>query len=293
MKTEGKIWILAETKTSKKTKPLSLVQAQMYILKLRKKDFATTLIWTPGWQNWILLQDFLDSDQTFFVMKQPPLSQKDKGLRADTLSEHTQTKTKSKTKLKHEKSGKIELPPEDHKAGDSLYTLVDLNASANSPDYGYFYEHFNGDDLTLSGEEKNAPQIKLASKEHEKRRKPLESMMERRKDVRHDFKIEIQLINQKSSFRSYSENISMHGTRLEDEVPRSFLNSPFDLLIINKLDPNMKTAGLLFKAKIVGDLSDPRRLNFQSADPEMMKRLQALLSAYISYYHIAKKKNAG
>jgi hypothetical protein len=72
MKTEGKIWILAETKTSKKTKPLSLVQAQMYILKLRKKDFATTLIWTPGWQNWILLQDFLDSDQTFFVMKQPP-----------------------------------------------------------------------------------------------------------------------------------------------------------------------------------------------------------------------------
>jgi hypothetical protein len=71
------------------------------------------------------------------------------------------------------------------------------------------------------------------------------------------------------------------------------LNSPFDLLIINKLDPNMKTAGLLFKAKIVGDLSDPRRLNFQSADPEMMKRLQALLSAYISYYHIAKKKNAG
>lgn len=263
---------------------MSLIQAQMYILQLRKKDIPQYAIWTPGWESWARLKDFIESDQSFFAFRQPQLG----------TSEKTQSKfdsrnqTSPKIKLKSPK-GKNEVTNTDYVVSPGPYTIVTLDDSDPRVDYGYFYEHFSGDDLTLSGQDKGIKKIRLSKKDQEKKRRPIEDIMERRKDERHDFKIEVFLVNPKSTFHSFSENISLSGTRLEDEIPRSFLNEPFDLLIINKLDPNPKTARLLFKARIVGDLADPRRLNFQSAEPDMIERLKALLNAYISYYHTQKK----
>ncbi len=42
---------------------------------------------------------------------------------------------------------------------------------------------------------------------------------------------------------------------LEDEIPKDFLDKPFDLIIVNPFDPDPTKARLLFRAKFVGDMT--------------------------------------
>ncbi|MGE5085991.1 MAG: PilZ domain-containing protein, partial [Bacillota bacterium] len=115
---------------------------------------------------------------------------------------------------------------------------------------------------------------------------------DRRRDERHNFKIEVVLVSKYKSFRTYSKDISLSGTQLEHEIPNDFLNCPFDLIIVNPYEKDPSKSRLLFRAKIVGDLTDPRRLMFIEQDVEMTLKLDALLKAYVAYQeHI--RKSAG
>lgn len=72
VKGTGKIWIIFDSATQKQTKPLSVLQAQMVLLKLRGRNPQRFFLWTPGWSEWIPLNVFLSSGQTYFVFDTAP-----------------------------------------------------------------------------------------------------------------------------------------------------------------------------------------------------------------------------
>lgn len=262
MKTQGKIWIIYDAETKAQTKPMSVVQAQVTILSLAAKDHAKYFLWTPGWEGWVSIKEFLDSDQSYFVLVQPP--------RPGEVPPPEQTMTLTKN------------APATNKT-DSPYTQVvvgDIPLKAHEIG-GYHQQDFNGDELDLAKiqKHKNTPKIKTAQAAPETSAQG----SDRRRDPRHNFKIEVVLVSKVRSFRTYSRDISLSGTMLEDEIPRDYLNLPFDLIIVNPFEPDPSKARLLFRAKIVGDMTDPRRLMFIEQDVSMTLRLDALLKAYVAY----------
>ena len=63
----------------------------------------------------------------------------------------------------------------------------------------------------------------------------------------------------------------------------------FRSIIVNPFERDPQKGRLLFKARIIGDLGDPRRLMFIEQDEEMTRRLDALLKAYIAYQNQIRK----
>jgi hypothetical protein len=258
MKTQGKIWIIYDVEEKKQSKPMSVVQAQVALLALDPDSLDKYHLWTPGWAEWICVSEFLMSEQTYFVGKRPP-----KPVPEDSI---TVTQTQIESSI-------------------NKYTEVALsNNPMPSDPYGYYAPDFNGDQLDLSKIRKIKPAKADSTKKKGDSRK-----IERRQDIRHEFKIEVVLVSKSKSFRTFSKNISLGGTLLEKEVPREFLNSPFDLVIVNPFEIDPKKSRLHFQARIVGDMRDPRRLMFFEQDPKMTSRLEALLKAYMTYQKSIKK----
>lgn len=265
MKTQGKVWIIYNSDTKVQTKPMSVIQAQVFLLTLSIKDQEKLFLWTPGWEKWICIRDFLTSEQRYFVLAQPPKPQ----VKEETF---TQTKTTPAT------------------TSESPYTevLSDDAPAKNQDAAGFWAQDFNGDELDLSKIRKIKPS-KIPLEKPTKETKKETAGSDRRRDPRHNFKIEVVLVSKARSFRTYSKNISLSGTMLENEIPRDFLNAHFDLIIVNPFEGDPSKARLLFRAKIVGDVKDPRRLMFIEQDPAMTVRLDALLKAYVSYQEQVRK----
>lgn len=285
MKTQGKIWIIYDAENKTQTKPMSVVQAQVAILSVPAKDHAKFFLWTPGWESWLSIKDFLESDQKYFVIVQPPRPDQVPGLPNMPREEQTLTATKN--------------APMTSGGSDSPYTQVvvgDIPLKQQEVG-GYYQQDFNGDDLDLAKIRKEKVDMPKPKKRESETHTPLQkaaqkpepSGADRRRDPRHKFKIEVVLVSKVRSFRTYSKDISLSGTMLEDEIPKDFLNKPFDLIIVNPFEPDPSKARLLFRAKIVGDLTDPRRLMFIEQDVAMTLRLDALLKAYVMYQDQVRK----
>lgn len=271
MKTEGKIWVLFNSVENKKTKPLSVVQMQMMLLTLKVSSVASYYIWTPGWDDWQSLSTFLASGQKYFVQTQPPspLAKKQR--------EH------ARNHPDEDKTVAMQVPEVSQ-----VFTEVIPAETLNKADYGYYYVNFTGDDLTLSGAPEK-PDFKIAIS-----RKDYVPDSDRRRNKRHDFKIEAVLVTKKgTSFRTHSKNISMTGTLLEDEIPKDFFHRPFEMILINRsvIDPKRNRVHLT--GRIVGDLSDPRRLVFVEQDDEVYQKLNGLISDYVEMQKQRIKKTAG
>lgn len=283
MKTQGKVWIIYDAETKTQTKPMSVVQAQVTLLSVASKNTHRYFIWTPGWDEWVCIHEFLESEQKYFAILQPP----------KPAPEKPETVTITVTQ---------NAPATSY--ADSVYTQVVVGEEPikEEPLEEYWRQDFNGDQLDLKkiaqkmaktdSTKKKASahtvtNAKPAVKSH-KDPAPTKAS-DRRKDPRHNFKIEVVLVSKVRSFRTYSRNISLSGTMLEDEIPKDFLNKPFDLIITNPFEPDPSKARLLFRAKIVGDLTDARRLMFIEQDVAMTLRLDALLKAYVAYQAQLKK----
>lgn len=275
MKVTGKVWVFYNAESGKQTKPLSTVQAQMALLSLKERDFRSIHIWTPGWENWQPVQSFLSSGQTVFALTQPP------------KPERQSTRSKSSKSSVADVIDEITNTLSGNSSSESPYTEVeDIHSVKSRTDYGYFHQDFNGEDLDLSKIRKVVKSVKFRIPKHNEKN----SDNKRRTSIRHDFKLEIVLFSDERSFRTYSQNISLGGTLLEDEIPKGFLNKSFSLIIINKFEQDPNKRQLLFKAKIVGDITNPRRLMFLEADLHMVARLDALLKAYITYQEQIRKQ---
>lgn len=276
MKTQGKVWIIYDTEQKTQTNPMSIVQAQVILLSIPIQDHGKFLLWTPGWDRWVSLQDFLASDQKYFVLHQPP-----KPNIPDPQPSHEYTLTATHTNVTN--------------ASNNAYTQVLVGDSPikNEQEDSFYMPDFNGDQLDLKKiAQLKSPSIKKSKSSSAKQNAPQDNDSDRRREPRHNFKIEVVLVSKIRSFRTYSINISLSGTLLDHEIPKDFLNNSFDLIITNPFEPDSTKARLLFRAKIVGDLTDPRRLMFIEKDPMMTSSLEALLKAYIAYQN-QKLKNAG
>ncbi|MNK84619.1 hypothetical protein D3C87_1044720 [compost metagenome] len=273
MKTQGKVWIIYDAENKSQSKPLSVVQTQVVLLSIQPHNFGRYFLWTPGWDEWMSLKEFIAEDQKYFVLAHPPKPIDDvtvpNAAAKKANSENTQSGVHSSYTTNTSPFTEVEEPD----------TIVKDNAN-----YGYYSHDFHGSDLDLSKIRKLKPEPT------KKKRSPSPpSNADRRKDERHAFKIEVVLVSKVRSFRTHSRNISVSGTMLDKEIPNEFLKKPFDLIIVNPFEPDAAKSRLLFRAKIVGDLSDPRRLMFLEQDPEMTTRLEALLKAYVAYQTQIKK----
>lgn len=280
MKTRGKIWVIFDAEANTQSKPMSVVQAQVTLLTISAKDTAKFFLWTPGWETWVSVKEFLDSDQNYFVLAQPP-----QPMAPPPISEKTHTKAASEEITLTATRG-----PQPSES-DFAYTKVDVSDSPlkHIDIGGYHSKDFHGAELNLSNIKKleNEKKLKVQSPSTESSKD--DGGADRRRDPRHNFKIEVVLVSKARSFRTHSQNISLSGTMLEKEIPRDFLNTHFDLILVNPFEPNQTKARLLFKAKIVGDMTDPRRLMFIEQDAAMTARLDALLKAYVTYQKQVKK----
>lgn len=269
MKTQGKVWIIYDAETKTQSKPMSVVQAQVALLSLANKDHGKFFLWTPGWDEWVCIREFLESDQKYFVIMQPPKPM-DLPSSDDTLTATQNAPATSNNDSRYTQVVVGDLPVKKAEIG------------------GYHQKDFNGDELDLAKIKKLKPDA-MGKKKAEPAAQVEEDGADRRRDPRHNFKIEVVLVSKIRSFRTYSRNISLSGTMLEDEIPRDFLNKPFDLIIVNPFEPDPSKSRLLFRAKIVGDLQDPRRLMFVEQDVAMTLRLDALLKAYVAYQDQVRK----
>lgn len=268
MKTQGKVWIIYNAKTKMQSKPLSVIQAQVLLFSLPDEDFYSHYIWTPGWEQWVNIATFLQSDQRYFTRNQPPIPEGSlTNLKPDmmdgTQTHHTRTHSQTIS----------------YTVTDNRYTKVIVGEeplrSTSDPLSDYYSQDFNGHELDLANIRKIKPQKKTLRSDTKQ--------VDRRRESRVGFKIEIVLVSKRRSFRTFSENISLSGTLLDSEIPRDFLDKPFDLIIVNPFETDPTKSRLLFRAKIVGDLKDPRRLMFIEQDKNMTARLDALLKAYLAY----------
>lgn len=283
MQATGKVWLFYHSQTKKQTKPLSIVQAQVTLLTFKSKELKYIFIWTPGWENWQRLETFLSSAQNTFALRHPP---KPPGIEPEQQDsqDHVTEKDITISKITQGEARENTL---SGKTDGSGYTLVVTDDEIHrKEDYGYYFNDFNGDELDMAKIKKVA-NLKLKK---QKENRNAEEDANRRTAIRHSFKLEVVLISKERSFRTFSKNISLGGTLLEDEIPKDFLGKPFDLIIINRFEPDKNKGRLLFRAKIVGDIINPRRLMFMEADPQMAARLNALLKAYITYQEQMKKQ---
>lgn len=272
MKTQGKVWIIYDAENKSQSKPLSVVQTQVVLLSIQPHNFGRYFLWTPGWDEWMSLREFMAEDQKYFVLAHPPKPQEEvtEAIPARNKNNLEKTLTGVHTSFSTESSPFTEV-----EEGNP----IEKDKSA----YDYYSHDFHGNDLDLSKIRKMKPEVKKKKSQSP----PVNA--DRRKEERHPFKIEVVLVSKVRSFRTHSRNISISGTMLDKEIPNEFLKKPFDLIIVNPFEPDAAKSRLLFRAKIVGDLSDPRRLAFLEQDPEMTARLEALLKAYVAYQTQIKK----
>lgn len=108
--------------------------------------------------------------------------------------------------------------------------------------------------------------------------------------TRHDLKIEILLISKTGkTFRSYSKNISLSGTLLEDNIPFDYYGGVFDIVIVNRHSKEPANSRVQVKGFTVGD-GVTRRMQFEKISETAKNRLVHLLNEYLDDQKKASKK---
>ena len=274
MKQLGKIWVFFDGKTKTQSKPLNITQAQALILNLLKQKSTNIYMWTPGWNEWMEMNMFLESEQDFFVL--PP-----------SFRNKIDDKTQLITQIKDDKtvlSKTNVLSDEASKAFNNVpnsFTEAMSEPLTKKIDYGYFFPDFRAEQIDIN--------INKINKNFSPNTRPDDNMgnvtsvsSDRRDRVRFNFKLEILLVSKSGkTFRSESDNISMGGIKLIDKIPKEFLYMDFNLIIINKLEKDPKKTRIHFNTKCVGDITDPCRLVFVNPDKKNKELLEKLINTYI------------
>lgn len=272
MKYPGKIWVFYDSKTKMQSKPLNQTQAQALILNLLKQKTTNIYIWTPGWKEWTEMHLFLESEQDIFVV--PP-----------SFKNKIDDKTQLITQISDEKTilSKTQVLNDDATRAfeDSQKTFTEAisNTVTKKVDYGYFFPDFRADQIDL-----NINKLpRKASIKGDQTSSQISSVSNERRDrVRFNFKLEILLVSKSGkTFRSESDNISMGGIKLLDKIPKEFIFSDFNVVIINKLEKDPKKTRIHFNTKCVGDITDPCRLVFVNPDKKNRELLEKLINTYI------------
>ncbi|MBK7960767.1 MAG: PilZ domain-containing protein [Bdellovibrionales bacterium] len=319
MQTKGQIWIFFDSATKKKTKPMTLIEAQMIVLRLKVKQARKLFIWTPGWEKWQPLEAYLKLNQSFFAVAPSRISRavpRDEKKPSSTETEDIVISDNQSmvTSLNEEKSEASKSVNEDHISAETVTAAVSSGGTYTATATEFVSNNTTTETGTGSTEEKSKGAKSAGSTT--KKKKPIDyevfdfhgdhlemkpktppmkpsSLNEKRGFGRYEFAFEVILVSKGGkSFRTTSQNISMGGTLLETPIPREFLGTVFDLIIVNKLEQDPKKSRFLFRGKIAGDYNDPRRLTFVDPAKETTENLAALLLSLEAYDENLKKSPA-
>ena len=296
MSTTGKTWVLLDGITKIQSQPLQTEQLQLAILKLNERDWTRFYVWTQGWANWQLMKDFLNSDQKDFAV--PGALASEENVKAHIQAQianrnkvnpkqEQDTITKNAQPVQHQSQplgrpqqsqSKTQQPAIRQTSGKAL-TMVSSTEETIVPDS--MKKDYNGDTLEQAAHT-NPPQpldFKEISDAYKNRAE------------RHELKIEILLISQKGkTFKSYSRNISLTGSLLEDNIPFDFYGVQFDLVVVNRNSLNPQNGRVQMRAETVGD-GLTQRVRFVSPSEHLKQRLMNLLNDYLTKQTQLKKSS--
>lgn len=303
---------------------------QLSLLTVKVKELDFLFIWTPGWENWQPLKDFLSSDQKFFTgvnsnkqvesidIKTVPNFEITLVNKVAKPTEETKTdikiiekdeskpmensnsnfvKPKNKADIgtlknfREKLSSKEKVVPSSQpeiskKEFTELVDPADFNSDGKNDDY--FKPDVDGDDMLRDG-----IQVDKSQSHFDFELRPHERTYFKRAE-RHAFKIEVIIaLSTGKSLRSFSRNISLTGTLIEDNIPEEFHNKTVEVLIHNQLDKTNKNSKLALQGKVVGQGGTTRRLTFSNMNEKNLDKMEALLAAYFEKQNELLKKKAG
>ena len=238
-------WVIYDSISKVQSQPIEKETLQLIIYKMKPSDYKRFFIWTNGWENWQSLDVFLNSEQKEFY-KDKESAEKSK-VRKTSKKEKTVTKSMTKIRI------------------DSEFTKTSAHIHEKS---------FSGDNLTLST---IAPPVNISFKELSNN-----SANYTKRATRHELKIEILLVTPKGkTFRSFSKNISLTGSLLEDNVPFDYYGCVFDVIVINRYASSPQNSRVQLKAKTAGE-GLTARIHFENTSPTLKAKLKNLLEEYLS-----------
>lgn len=329
-KAKGKIWIIFNSATQQRSQPMSHQEMQLSLLTVKVKDLDSLFIWTPGWENWQPLKAFLSSDQKFFTgvnsnkqvenidintvpnfeitsvkkfVNHDEQTQTDVGItRTDVNNQMEDTnskfvKPKNKADIDTIKNfreqvstkGKAGSPSQPEISKKEFTELVDpAQFDSSGKNEEYFKPDVDGDEMLRHG-----AKVDKSQSHFDFELRPHERTYFKRAE-RHAFKIEVIIaLSTGKTMRSFSRNISLTGTLIEDNIPDDFHNKTVEILIHNQLDKNNKNSKLALQGKVVGQGATTRRLTFVNMSEKVLDKMEALLAAYFEKQNDLLKKKAG
>lgn len=253
-------WVFYDSHAKTQSNPFSTEDAQMAILKMRPYDVARYLIWATGWQTWLPLMGYLESDQKNFRSSFNLPKNNDSALDVTQNYDLEATQTQA-----------FQNKKEDTKSFSDIQLNEETIGSALKKERAKEAVTFDGDEITWSNIQKPTLDFsKIGPKKLGNR------------ETRHELKIEVVLISTKGkSFRSRSKNISLSGSLLEDSIPFDYYGTVFDVVIINSHAKDPSRARVKLSAKTVGD-GLTQRIHYHNPTAEQKKALQSLLEDYIA-----------
>lgn len=276
-----KNWILLDNLTKIQSQPVSTQELENVISRMPKSELGRYFIWTSGWKNWQPLKEYLESDQKTFSMALQKID-----VPSDYSLYNTQTRTQNIISDKKEKQSAYDV------------FILDDNTSTNTSADDFKKESTESRPQELN--ELMSQQEKLKTSLHKEANisqshkqlsteglnnlnlKDINTPYHNRSE-RHEFKIEILIINKHNkTFRSYSKNISLSGTLLEDYIPSDFYADNFDLVVVNRHPTNSLNSRVQVKAAVIKNENQSNRVTFVELTSIQKQRLKDLLNDYIT-----------
>jgi hypothetical protein len=243
-------WIVLDSVTKIQSQPLTDEQLQSSVMRMQEKDWDRFFIWTESWEKWQPLRAFLKTSDKNFL-----------GLLNITKKPEVNEATITKS---------------------VTYVRTDSEATSTS------YRPARGKDIEMDIDQVKSGQQKPPEDLNFKKIKDKEDFKAR--STRHDLKIEILLISKTGkTFRSYSRNISLTGSLLEDNVPFDYYGEVFDVIVVNRYAKDLAYSRVQVKGITVGD-GVSRRIQFEPMSDHTKNRLTVLLNEYLeNQKNVAKK----
>lgn len=282
-------WIFYESLSKTQSNPVSTEEAQLAILKMSERDTERFLIWTAGWESWQPLKAYLSSKQKiFFSSLQAAI---ESNIPEETITAY-KTLTREEREVLEMKPAAEEVEEEITKSGftssitntkTSAYSKISLTDEGFDlkEDQNQFSTRFDANELDVDQNHKPKVNFKSLSAKNLKDRYD-----------RHELKIEVLFINKNGGiFRSWSQNISLSGSLIEDNIPFEYTSRMFDVVVIDNQQTNPKLQRVALKAKTIGQ-GVTRRIHFLNVTPSVKRSLQDLLENYLKSQEKQKKKAA-
>lgn len=268
----AKVWILLDNLTKIQSQPISSDELQSAISRLPTHEFTRYFLWTSGWQNWQPLNEYLESDQkTLSVAVHSPTEVKSSKQQSSTPTQHnsaliSQEKTLTQTKLDF--------------ASDSQDT-VHVEKSMTDATLSDYSKHNHIKQPVHNDYDSELISTKAPTVNHINFKNINDPY--RNRSERHEFKIEIILISKKNkTFRSFSKNISLTGSLLEEVIPIDFHDDQFDLVVVNRNPTNTLNSRVQLRAEVIKNEGLTQRLTFINVSQVQKQRLKDLLNDYIT-----------